>query len=142
MKETQALLRALPSVNRLLASSRTSSWLARLDRTYVTRCCRDVLEELRAGISRGDDVAASALEEDAILQRVERRLQRDSQASLERVVNATGTILHTNLGRALLPKAAIDAVIQVAGQPASLEYDLERRPDARIDFDFVLSPAS
>jgi L-seryl-tRNA(Ser) seleniumtransferase len=126
MKETQALLRGLPSIDRLLGNPKTVSWLARLDRGYVTRCCRDVLEELRAGISRGDDVAAAALEEDAILQRVERRMHRDSQASLEPVVNATGTILHTNLGRALLPRSAIDAVIQVAGQPASLEYDLER----------------
>ena len=100
--------------------------LARLDRTYVTRCCRDALEELRAGIGRGDDVTASAIEEDAILKSIERRIHRDSQASLERVVNATGTILHTNLGRAILPKAAIDAVTEVAGQPASLEYDLER----------------
>ena len=126
MKEPQALLRGLPSIDRLLANPKTAPWLARLDRGYVTRCCRDVLDELRLGISRGEGVAASALEEGVILQRIERRIQRDSQASLERVVNATGTILHTNLGRALLPKAAIDALAEVAGQPASLEYDLER----------------
>jgi len=59
-----------------------TSWLARLDRSYLTRCCRDVLEELRAGISRGDDVTASAIEEDAILKSIERRIHRDSQASL------------------------------------------------------------
>ena len=126
MKETQALLRGLPSIDRLLANPRMTSWLARLDRSYVTRCCRDALEELRAGISRGGNVTASAIEEDAILNSIEHRIHRDSRASLERVVNATGTILHTNLGRAILPTAAIDAVTQVAGQPASLEYDLER----------------
>ena len=126
MKETHALLRGLPSIDRLLANPRMTSRLARLDRAYVTRCCRDALEELRAGIGRGDNVTASAIEEDAILKSIERRIHRDSQASLERVVNATGTILHTNLGRAVLPKAAIDAVTEVAGQPASLEYDLER----------------
>src|SRR5262245_9215071 len=124
MKET--LLRGLPSIDRLLANPKTTPWLARLDRSYVTRCCREALEALRVGISRGEVIAASALEEDAILKSVERRIHRDSQASLERVVNATGTILHTNLGRALLPKPAIDAIIQVAGRPASLEYDLER----------------
>jgi L-seryl-tRNA(Ser) seleniumtransferase len=125
VKETQALLRGLPSIDRLLANPRMTSWLARLDRGYVTRCCRDALEELRAGISRGGDVTASAIEEDAILKSIEHRIHRDSQASLERVVNATGTILHTNLGRAIcrrLPSTLYPGCWS-ACQP---EYDLER----------------
>ena len=126
MRETQALLRELPSIDRLLAHERMTSWLARLDRAYVTRCCRVVLEELRAAISRGDAVSAGDVDEASILARVARRIERDAQPSLARVVNATGTILHTNLGRALLPQPAIDAVCRVAGQPANLEYDLER----------------
>src|SRR5262245_9916596 len=102
MKETNGLLRGLPSIDSLLGKPTAGAWLARLDRGYVTRCCRDVLDDLRVVISRGGEVAASAVEEDAILTSVERRIRRDSQASLEPVVNATGTILHTNLGRALL----------------------------------------
>ena len=126
MTQTRALLRELPSVDRLLANERTVSWLARFDRAYVTRHCRAVLEELRAAIGRGDDVSARDLDEDAILARIARRISGDEQPGLVRVVNATGTILHTNLGRALLAQPAIDAVCLVAGQPANLEYDLAR----------------
>src|SRR5262245_66662041 len=109
MKETHALLRGLPSIDRLLGNPKTASWLARLDRGYVTRCCRDVLDELRVVISRGGEVAASAVEEDAILTSVERRIRRDSQASLEAVVHTTGTILHTSIGGAWLRTPASTA---------------------------------
>jgi L-seryl-tRNA(Ser) seleniumtransferase len=126
MNETQALLRKLPSVDRLLANQRAASWLSLLDRTYVTRQCRHVLEELRSAIGGGERIAATELDEDSILERVARRIENDKQPGLLAVVNATGTILHTNLGRALLPQAAIDAICRVADQPSNLEYDLER----------------
>jgi len=126
MSQAKALLRELPSVDRLLAHPRTVSWLAGLDRAYVTRLCRDVLDQLRESIGRGELVGAGDLEEAAILARVERRIELGRESHLARVVNATGTILHTNLGRALLPHAAIDAIGRVAGQPANIEYDLAR----------------
>ena len=126
MKEAQALLRKLPSVDRLLAHERTGSWLASLGRSYVTQQCRDVLDELRTAIGRGDSVLATELEEDSILELVARRIDDDEQPGLVGVVNATGTILHTNLGRALLPRQAVDAICRVADQPSNLEYDLAR----------------
>lgn len=125
MSEARALLRELPSVDRLLNHRRSVEWLALFDRAYITRQCRDVVDELRRAIARGEGVAVLDLDDDAILERVARRLDRDRRSGLERVVNATGTILHTNLGRALLPQAAIDAVRLVAGDPANLEYDLD-----------------
>ena len=126
MKEAQALLRKLPSVDRLLAHERTGWWLASLGRSYVTQQCRDVLDELRTAIARGDRVLATELEEDSILELVARRIDDDEQPGLVGVVNATGTILHTNLGRALLPQQAVDAICRVADQPSNLEYDLAR----------------
>jgi L-seryl-tRNA(Ser) seleniumtransferase len=126
MKEAQALLRKLPSVDRLLAHERTGWWLASLGRSYVTQQCRDVLDELRTAIGRGDRVLATELEEDSILELVARRIDDDEQPGLVGVVNATGTILHTNLGRALLPQQAVDAICRVADQPSNLEYDLAR----------------
>ena len=64
------------------------------------------------------------MKDESIVARVEAQIALESQPGLGRVVNATGTILHTNLGRALLSQAAIDAVMTVAGDPVNLEYDL------------------
>ncbi|MBI3049960.1 MAG: L-seryl-tRNA(Sec) selenium transferase [Acidobacteria bacterium] len=117
-------LRELPAVSRLLAHPRTERLLVRFNREYVVQGCRDILDELRRAISQGHAIDAAALEEDAILTRLEARLHGADAAGLRRVVNATGTVLHTNLGRALLPQAAVDAVVQAATQPVNLEYDL------------------
>jgi L-seryl-tRNA(Ser) seleniumtransferase len=117
------LFRALPSVSRLLAHPRAEPLLIRFNREYVVQGCRDILDELRSALGDGH-VDAAALEEDAILTRLEARLSGSAEATLQRVVNATGTVLHTNLGRAVLAQAAIDAVVQAASQPSNLEYDL------------------
>jgi L-seryl-tRNA(Ser) seleniumtransferase len=123
MSEARARLRELPSVDRLLTHPRSESWLVSLGREYVTRHCRAVLEQLRARIGRGEGIAGQ-LDDASILTEVARRIEVDRERRLMPVVNATGTILHTNLGRALLPQAAIDAVRSVAGSPVNLEYDL------------------
>jgi L-seryl-tRNA(Ser) seleniumtransferase len=126
MNEAKALLRGLPSVDRLLKHARAETWLANLNREYVTRHCREVLEGLRLEIAGGQLVRPDELDEDSILNLVERRIDLDRPSQLRTVVNATGTVLHTNLGRALLPQAAIDAMCRVAAQPANIEYDLGR----------------
>ena len=117
------LFRALPSVSRLLAHPKTEPLLIRFNREYVVQGCRDILDELRRALNDGH-IDAAALEEDAILAKLEARLSGSAEATLQRVVNATGTVLHTNLGRAILPQTAIDAVIQAASHPVNLEYDL------------------
>jgi L-seryl-tRNA(Ser) seleniumtransferase len=117
------LFRALPSVSRLLAHPRAEPLLIRFNREYVVQGCRDILDELRSALSDGH-VDAAALEDDAILTTLEARLTGSAEATLQRVVNATGTVLHTNLGRALLAQTAIDAVVQAATHPSNLEYDL------------------
>lgn len=125
MSDARARLRGLPAVDRLLTHARAEAWLATVSREYVTRCCREVLERLRVAIAREELVAETQIDDDSILSEVERRMDLDRQPSLMPVVNATGTLLHTNLGRAVLPRSAIDAVCRVASQPSNLEYDLE-----------------
>ena len=120
--QTATLLRELPSIDRLLKHPRCEALLARYNREYVAEQCRAVLERLRAEIRRSSQ--AVDLNEDAIIERIESAIFIDSQPGHIRVVNATGTILHTNLGRALLPRAAIDAMLEVADHPINLEYDL------------------
>jgi len=80
-------------------------------------------------------VPPDALTDEAILDRVEAGLNRDREPHLMRVVNATGTILHTNLGRALLAQSAVDAVVRVASHPTNLEFDLERGARGRRESD-------
>jgi hypothetical protein len=115
------LFRELPSVDRLLKHARCEILLARYNREYVTSKCREIVDELRADLRRGNG-HADELKEEAICARVENRIRAESQPGHVRVINASGTILHTNLGRALLPQAAIDAMTAVGYREP--EYDL------------------
>jgi L-seryl-tRNA(Ser) seleniumtransferase len=114
-------LQDLPSVDRLLSHASMAPLLARFSRELVTRQVRQVLGELRTSLRQG---TAVDLDDTSILARLAQRLESASAPRLTRVINATGTVLHTNLGRAVLPRAAIDAVTQAAGQTVNLEYDL------------------
>jgi len=120
-EQPATLLRELPSIDRLLNHSRCAALLTRYNRDYVTQKCRVALDHLRAMIRQGK---GQLLDDDAILDKVEAQIEMESRPGHIRVVNATGTILHTNLGRALLSQAAIDAMVAVAGKPINLEYDL------------------
>jgi L-seryl-tRNA(Ser) seleniumtransferase len=117
-------LRELPSVDRLLHSSKSADLLARFGRAYVAHHCREVLDDLRARIRRGAATDPAEWQDSAVLERVERRMDAEGTPAPIPVVNATGTLLHTNLGRALLPESAIDALIRVARHPVALEYDI------------------
>jgi L-seryl-tRNA(Ser) seleniumtransferase len=79
---------------------------------------------LRTALREGKTIGAQELKEESVLLRLERRISSDSEPKLIRVVNATGTILHTNLGRALLPQAAVEAACRAGSHPVNLEYDL------------------
>lgn len=118
------LLRELPSVDRLLKHPRCEALLVRYNRDYLIQKCREALDQARSEIRQGKSAAGSMVKDEALAARVEAKIAVESQPGLVRVVNATGTILHTNLGRALLSQAAIDAVLGVAGCPVNLEYDL------------------
>jgi L-seryl-tRNA(Ser) seleniumtransferase len=110
-------LRALPSVDRLLTHAAMAPLLAQFNRALVTRHCRDVLADVRASIRGGADPP----DDHDLLARVAERLRAAPAAQLQRVVNATGTVLHTNLGRAPLARAAIDALVAAAAGPVNLD---------------------
>jgi L-seryl-tRNA(Ser) seleniumtransferase len=120
------LLRELPPVDRLLAHERAQALQARFSRTYVLQQCREVLDELRTAIKKGRAISDGELADESILVRLEERIGTASEPGLTRVVNATGTVLHTNLGRALLAKEATEAVCRASEAAVNLEYDLAR----------------
>jgi L-seryl-tRNA(Ser) seleniumtransferase len=121
--QTANLLRELPSIDYLLKHARCEALMTRYNREYVAQQCRAVLDRMRLEIRQNHGGAVDVGEE-RILDRIEERIIAGSRPGHVRVVNATGTLLHTNLGRALLPQAAIDAMVEVAGQPINLEFDL------------------
>ena len=114
-------LRDLPSVDRLLRDPRLETVLHQYGRSMVTDVVRRVIAEAREDIAGHGD----AIDEASLVDRVTRTAAAQATPSLRRVFNLTGTVLHTNLGRAPLPREAIDAVIAAAGEPSNIEFDLE-----------------
>jgi L-seryl-tRNA(Ser) seleniumtransferase len=108
-------LRDLPSVDELLRDER----LATEPHDLVVAAARTVLAHARLEIGEGADPGA-------IVDRVLEELAHARRPSLRRVLNATGVLVHTNLGRAPLADAAIARVVEVGGGYSNLEYDLER----------------
>jgi len=112
----------LPSVDKLLQHPRTAALLDSYGKAQCTQAIRVALGEAR---SRWLAAAGSSAEgADALLDAAEQKLQQLFAPRLKAVYNLTGTVLHTNLGRALLPQEAIDAVVQALATPSNLEYDL------------------
>jgi L-seryl-tRNA(Ser) seleniumtransferase len=114
----------IPSVDRILNRPALAALLARHGRTRVTAILRSHLDELRAASFAGT-LQRVALADDAIAAAVEVRLTGASRPHLRPVFNLTGTVLHTNLGRAILPDEAVRAVVQVLAAPVNLEFDLD-----------------
>jgi L-seryl-tRNA(Ser) seleniumtransferase len=124
----------MPSIERLLRSRTASRLSATLSRDRVRDLLREITDEIRKEISevgsQQSEAGSGARSSDSLADEIERRLESQAakltKASLKRVINATGVIIHTNLGRAPLARAAIDAVANVATHYSNLEYDLER----------------
>src|SRR5262249_23645810 len=113
-------LRAVPSMERLLQRPAAADLVRRHRRERVVETLRLVLAELRRDLARG----GAAASDDALIADAAGRLDAAAKPRLVRVVNATGVVLHTNLGRASLADAAIAAMTVAARGPVNLEIDL------------------
>ncbi len=126
----KASFRALPSTQWLLEHPDVASWIVQVGREKVVQEARSLLEELRSSLRRGHP----APERETIVQTLAHRLMRLAHPNLKAVINATGVLLHTNLGRAPLADEALNALNQVARGYSNLEYNLERgRRGSRLD---------
>ena len=124
MAPRTATLRAIPSVDRVLTTATAAAALARFQRGYVTESIRAVLADVRRRLTA--DATSEAPTAEEVMTETLERMEAQRLLPLRRVVNATGVVLHTNLGRALLASEAVEAVAAVAGHAANLEYDLAR----------------
>ena len=113
--------RLLPSVDQVLQQPALRALVGTRGRPAVVRALRSALEELRRTAPDGVEAALAQLAED-----VAARVEAAARPSLRRVVNATGVVVHTNLGRAPLSKEAAARVAEIASCYSNLEYDLER----------------
>ena len=121
------LLRSLPSIERLLERPLALRLSAVFGRERVRDLLRETTDELREEVASGQWSEAGTSQ--SLTEEVERRLETRaalfSQPSLRRVVNATGVIIHTNLGRAPLARQAVEALSETAANYSNLEYDLK-----------------
>jgi L-seryl-tRNA(Ser) seleniumtransferase len=120
------LYRKLPSVDELLRRAELQALIERDGHAATTEAARTVLSCVREAIAHGDlDANAVDLAVSNIVDVVERQLRHDLRHSLRLVINATGVLLHTNLGRAPLSQTALDHIRETASSFSNLEFDLD-----------------
>lgn len=121
----RADLSRLPSVERVMVAAETAPLIAAYGRTYVLEIVRHVLSDWRRDAGAGiGDLAVAVPDPARIASTVKVRLEQASTSRLRAVFNLTGTVLHTNLGRALLPDAAVSRVVDALTEAVNLEFDL------------------
>jgi L-seryl-tRNA(Ser) seleniumtransferase len=113
--------RAIPSLDRLLQLEAVAGLVARYGRPLVAETARAELNALRAALSQSQ----AAFDEAAFVRACAARLTRETRPSLKPVFNLTGTVLHTNLGRAVMPAEAAEAAVRAMTRPVNLEFDLD-----------------
>ena len=119
------MLRQIPSVDELLAQPRLMALSKRVDRNLVVEVARAVLADLRGRIAEDSNWTAISLDGASVEELISAQVEKILSRSLQPVINATGVILHTNLGRAALTESVVDEFRRSAAQYSNLEYDLE-----------------
>jgi L-seryl-tRNA(Ser) seleniumtransferase len=126
-EKQQALLRMLPGIDIILELSKKEHAFENVPRSVIIKSVRKVIESLRAGIISGKpDAAENGLSESAVLEKTKDMAAKMTALNLKHVINATGVVVHTNLGRSLLAKEAAQNLFEIATGYSNLEFDLER----------------
>lgn len=121
MNPGQRLLSALPSVDEVLKSGQGVRWLETFPRRYVLAAIREAIDLRRKEIREG---TATDVSLESIIPDISVTIERLSALSLRPVINATGIVIHTNLGRSILSERVMENVRKVAGGYSNLEYDI------------------
>ena len=126
-EKQQALLRMLPGVDYILELSKEDPLFNDIPKSVLVRSIRSVVENLRTIIMDGEqDITETKFSDSVILERVKNNVKQAMTSNLKRVVNATGIVVHTNLGRSLLAKDAVENLLTIASRYSNLEFDLSK----------------
>ncbi|MCU0559463.1 MAG: L-seryl-tRNA(Sec) selenium transferase [Desulfobacterales bacterium] len=118
-------LRELPAVDEMLAAARSDPAFARVPAAVLVASIRAAIEAERRRILANDGGARAPGPADGpLMERAKQAVRQAMMPNLRRVVNATGVVIHTNLGRSLLAEEAVERMLAVAGRYSNLEYDL------------------
>ncbi len=123
MREKREMLADLPAVDEILKTRQCIEWLKTFPRKFVLQGVREAIDCRRKGILEG---AATDLSEEILMADIENSIQRLSSYSLKPLINATGVVIHTNLGRSILTEKILDNIRKVSSNYSNLEYDIEK----------------
>jgi L-seryl-tRNA(Ser) seleniumtransferase len=129
MSPRQEVLRKIPSVDEILSRPEISGLLRTYPREAMVEAIRSTLKRLREALLRQEEplgVDESFFSFDHLLPLFQKELERQTRPRLQRVINATGVVIHTNLGRSPLHPTAIQHLVEVSKAYSNLEYDLDR----------------
>jgi L-seryl-tRNA(Ser) seleniumtransferase len=116
-------LATLPSVDECMKSPHGEKWLRRYYRNIVLRSIREIIDSRRREILDGSSPDVSI---DGMSDEIETAIKKHSAYNLVPLINATGIVIHTNLGRSILSGKAVENIMTVAGSYSNLEYDISR----------------
>ncbi len=126
INETQRkYLKLLPGVDHILDKAKANSLFNDIPKSVIIKSVRSVIAKLRESIlDNNKNFSDSDLTDASILSDLEKLVQEDMRPNLKRVINATGVVVHTNLGRSLLTDTALENIVEIAGGYSNLEFDL------------------
>ena len=124
MENMQEILRKIPKIDEVLQDQRLVLFYGTTPRSVIVESVREAIEKLREAILSGRTEGLS--DQTALMDEIIESITEKKKPTLRRVLNATGVVLHTNLGRAQLSRAAAKAVSEIADNYSTLEYDLRK----------------
>ncbi len=124
MSNRNELLRKIPKIDEMLLDGRLVFLLEKYPRAVIVDELRSIIDDIRKGILAEEITEMPSMDE--IVSLLEEKTDVNNQFSLRRVINATGVVLHTNLGRACLSQKVCDHIREIAGHYSTLEYDLKK----------------
>jgi len=123
----QTLLRKIPGVDSILEVAKTDPFFDNVPKSVLVHSIRSVIEQLRMVILDDQQAITEAeLSDSSVFNRIKKNVHKMMTPNLTRIINATGVVVHTNLGRSLLADDAIENLLTIARRYSNLEFDLSK----------------